>query len=954
MARMGHSCLNHSAMKIHHLFPYLATWILPLSIAFSQTNTDLPLHPDVKMGQLDNGLRYFIQHNTKPEERVEMRLAIKAGSLQENENQLGLAHFVEHMAFNGTTHFEKNELIDYLESTGMRFGADLNAYTSFEETVYILQSRTDSLDYLKKGFTILEDWAAGLQFDPEEIDKERGVVVSEWRTRLSPAQRLQQQYLPVLYKDSRYAERLPIGDTAIIQNASPKLIRSFYQDWYRPDLMSVIVVGDIDIEWVEQQIIEHFSGLKNPASPRERRTYSIPQHEDTYFAILSDEEMAFTEIELVIKHDGLKVKDSQSFRQQIIHSLYNRMLNSRMQEIQRQPNPPFTFAYSGFGSDMGDINAYRISAFVKEGASLEGLGAVLKSTRQAQLYGFTESELKRHKEEMLSSLEQAFEERDKISSSVWANRILSHFLSDAPLLSPGQEWELHQKLLNSIQLSDINRLPDQWLKKEDRVFIVTGPKKEPSTLPTEEELLNLLDSINQLDIPPFKDIVVDAPLMDTVLQAVPIVAENHILELGITEWELENGVKVVLKPTDFQNDEILMSAYSPGGHSLYPDSMFRSADIAAFLVSQSGIGPFGFLEQEKALAGKRVRVSPYISEWYEGFSGSAEVKELETMLQLTYLYFTEPKKDPVLFESYIKRQESIVQNMYSNPYYHFANLKNRLKYGNHPRKETIKMEEVAKIELEESYQIYKDRFADASDFSFFFVGNFEPETIKPLISAYLGNLPSINRTESWKDTHSGLLPGVIDTIEYRGQAPKSLVEIIYHGALDDEKDSRFAFNAMCSILNKRLRDQLREEKGGVYNVGVRPSTSRVPTDEYRITISFNSQPGETMDLVRLIDEEVKKIKAGPVTEEEINTVKEKSRQSRIVNLKENSFWIGQLLGRYKYNLPLENILLEKLEEELQELNQEAIQKAADKFLAKDNYIELILMPADFKEQNRRR
>jgi zinc protease len=659
--------------------------------------------------------------------------------------------------------------------------------------------------------------------------------------------------------------------------------------------------------------------------------------------------MAFTEIELVIKQDQLKVQDKNSLRQQIIHSLYNRMLNSRMQEIQRQPNPPFTFAYSGYGGDLGDMDAYRISAFVREGAALDGLGAVLKATRQAQLYGFTESELERHKEEILSALEQAYEERDKISSSVWANRILSHFLSDGPLLSPEQELALHKALLPNIQLSDVNGLADQWLKETDRTFIVTGPKKEPSTLPTQEELLSLVDSIHSLEIPPFRDVVIKAPLMDTVLEAVSIVEENQIPELGITEWILENGLKVVLKPTDFQNDEILMSAFSPGGHSLYPDSMFRSADIAAFLVSQSGIGPYGFLEQEKALAGKRVRVSPYISEWYEGFSGSTEVKELETMLQLTYLYFTEPKKDSILFESYIKRQESIVQNMYSNPYYHFANLKNRLKYGNHARKETISMEEVKKIELEESYSIYQDRFADASDFTFVFVGNFEPKNIQPLICAYLGNLPSTNRSENWQNTQSGLLPGRIDTIEYRGQAPKSLIEIIYHGDLDEEKDNRLVFNAMCSILNKRLRDQLREEKGGVYNISVRPSATRIPESEYRVTLSFNCQPEETFSLVDIIDQEVNKMMADTVSQEEINTVKEKSRQSRVVSLKENSFWVSQLAGRYKYDLPLENMLLEKLEEELKEVDQEAILQAAKKFLSKENYIELILMPEDFEK-----
>lgn len=914
-----------------------------------QKDNSLPFHPDVLIGQLDNGLTYYFQANNKPEDRVELRLGIKAGSLQEEEHQLGLAHFVEHMAFNGSAHFEKNELIEYLESTGMRFGPDLNAYTSFDQTVYLLQARTDSAKYLDKALLILEDWASGLSFDPEEVEKERGVVVSEWRTRLSPEQRLRQQYLPIIYQDSRYAERLPIGNPEIIEKAPLTAITSFYNDWYRPDLMGLIIVGDIDVEKMEAEVKKRFSRLQNPAIPKKRLSYDIPKHEAPRFAIFSDKEAPFTEIELIIKHERTPLENKTQLKQHIAHSLYNRMLNSRMQEIQRLPDPPFTFAYSGYGRDLGPLDAYRMSAFVREGAALEGLGAVLKATRRAQLHGFTQSELDRQKAVLLNNLEQTFNEKDKISSDVWAGRNLNHFMEGGPLFSPEQNLRIHQEILPEITLEDINRLPDQWLKADNRVFVVTGPQKEATPLPDEEDLLRLVDSIWQLEPAPFKDTVINAPLIDTVLSAVPVVEEKQIPELGIIEWTLENGVRVILKPTNFRNDEILMSGFSPGGHSVYPDSMFRSADVAAFLVSQSGVGPFGYLEKEKVLAGKRVSVSPYISESYEGISGNSEVAELETMLQLTYLYFTAPKKNEQLFESYIKRQESIVQNMYNNPYYHFADLKNRLKYGSHPRKQTISMEEVQKIELDEAFQIYTDRFADAGDFTFVFVGNFSPETVKPLVSTYLGNLPVLGRNENWKNTHSGLQKGLIDTVVYKGQAEKSLVEIIYHGELTEE-NFRFAFSALTTIFRDRLRESLREEKGGVYTVNVRPAASRVPDSTYRITLSFNCAPKAVHELIDLIDLEAERLKSEEVEEKELSTIKEKFRQSRISDLKENQFWLSQLSARYRYDLPLENILLEQLEKLLDQLTPESIRQAAQTYLSKENYIELILFPEEFKDK----
>ena len=418
----------------------------------------IPKDPSVRLDTLSNGIVYYIKQNKKPEDRAELRLVLKAGSMQEDQDQLGLAHFIEHMAFNGTKHFEKNELVDYLESLGMRFGPDLNAYTSFDETVYMLQARTDSMELLEKGLLILEDWANGLTFDPEEIDKERGVVISEWRSRLSPEQRLQQQYFPILYKGSRYAKRLPIGDPEIIENADYATIKRFYQDWYRPGLMAIVATGDFDMDWMEQEIKSRFSKIAAKPNPRERKKYDVPQHDETLYAICSDDEAAFTQVRIVYKHEKKEVKTVEDYRQNLARNLFNRMLNARLFELQQTANPPFTFAYSGYGGDVGNLDTYTVYAFVQKGAALEGIESVLTETKRAVDFGFTQTELDRQKQELITAAEKANNEKDKTQSGRLVMRYVYHFLQGNPIPNPEQTLALYQLLLQQITLEDINPL----------------------------------------------------------------------------------------------------------------------------------------------------------------------------------------------------------------------------------------------------------------------------------------------------------------------------------------------------------------------------------------------------------------------------------------------------------------------------------------------------------------
>ncbi|MCB9041106.1 MAG: insulinase family protein [Lewinellaceae bacterium] len=923
--------------------------LLPFFLFAQTAGQPLPIDPGVRVGMLPNGMRYYIQYNQKPEKRAELRLAVHAGSLQEDENQLGLAHFVEHMAFNGTEHFEKNELINYLEKTGTRFGADLNAYTSFEETVYLLQARTDSLHLLEKGLLIMEDWAAGLSFEPGEIDKERGVVVSEWRTRLSPDQRLQKKYFPILYQGSRYARRMPIGEPEMIENADYHTIQSFYEDWYRPELMAFVAVGDFDVEWMEKEIIRRFSTLSNPEPARPREEYPVPGHAETLFAIATDKEAAFTRVQVINKHEEAPVETVEGFRRELAHSLYNKMLNARMVEVQMQPNPPFTFAYSGYGSDVGNLGAYTQYAFVREGGAIEGISAVLRETRRAALHGFTETELERHKADLLQSVENDFNERDKTQSASLASRYVYHYLDQNPIPGPEQRLELYRELLPTITLEDINPLPRQWLTDSNRVVVITGPENEAVPLPSETEMLALLEHFDTLQLEPYVDEVNDAPLVSAPLSPQPIKSREQLDSLGITVLELSNRVKAYLKPTDFQNDEILMTAFSPGGHSVYDETTYYSAANAATIVDQSGIGDFSMPELQKKLAGIQANAGPYINELYEGVSGNSNIEGLETMLQMVYLYFTAPRRDSAVFSSYISRQESIFENMMANPYYYFADVKNQVKYQGHPRRQITDLASLQKIKLDEVQRTYRDRFANAGDFTFVFVGNFEPAALEPLLATYLGNLPSTGRQESWKDVGANLAEGYIDTTIVRGEAPKALVEMNYHGPFEYEGLQRYHFYSLLSALRIRLREAMREDKGGVYGVSVNGIALPFPEPRYRITLSFNSEPGRTQELIATAKEVIATLQTEGIDDETLQKVKETQRQGRIKGLKENGFWLGQISTRLKYGIGLEGIRMERYEPYVEGLSAEDIQNAAQRYLQEDDFIQVVLMPEEGRE-----
>lgn len=908
-------------------------------------SSKVPKDPTIRSGVLPNGMTFYIKKNSKPENRVELRLAVKAGSILEDADQLGIAHFVEHMAFNGSKNFKKQELVDYLESVGTRFGPDLNAYTGFDETVYMLQARSDDQDKLQKGLLVMEDWASGVAFDPAEIDKERGVVVSEWRTGLSPDQRMFQKILPLMLFNSHYANRLPIGKPEIIEKASYEAVKRFYKDWYRPELMAIMAIGDIDLDKMELELKTRFA--KIPASGsgvRKREDIQVPMHPDTKVIIATDKEAAFTQIQIINKHQKKHSTTIQDFRNGLLSRFYNEMLAVRLDELAQKPNPPYTFANAGFGDFLANLNAYSSFAMTAEGKALDGMKAILIENERAFRHGFNSSEFERQKEDIIRKLESAVKEKDKTESGNIAQSLVSHFLEASFILSPEQELDLAKKLIPTIDIIEINLLPKKWLIEQGRVISITGPEKTGIAYPTEQEILNLLAEVKAMDIKPYEDNVSTEPLLSKDLSAVDIISEKSNDKVDTKEFVLKNGVTVVLKKTDFKNDEILLSAYSPGGSSIYKDEDDINAGTAADLISNAGVGTLDQIQLQKRLTGKIVSINPYITAMYEGMNGNASPEDLELLFQLIYLYFTEPRKDIEAFKSFIDKQKGFLKNIEANPQFYFMIESNKIKTQNHPRQQFPSTEVLDKINFDRAFQIYQDRFSDASDFTFLFVGNFDENQIKLLAREYLGNLPSTARKETWKDLKVLKPQGLVTKALIKGEAPKTFVDITYHGPFDWNDQNRYQLNSAVEVIRIKLREALREDKGGVYGVNVSGGAQLEPNPNYTITVSFNCDPPRTEELVQAAQDVLNKAREIGAEDKDIQKVSETQRQTRIKQLKENRFWMGQVQNSYQYKINATNILMETLEDRIKSLTAASLKASMNKYLNEGNKISITMHP----------
>ncbi len=931
-------------LAIHLLALAMALLLAPPS-TYAQPpalDSEIPLDPDVRTGQFDNGLRYYIRANQEPEGRAELRLALNAGSMQEEDDQQGLAHFVEHMAFNGTANFEKQELVNYFQRIGMRFGPDLNAYTRFDETVYMLKVPTDSTAIVETSLQVLEDWARGVAFEGDEIDKERGVVIEEWRTRRGAGQRIQDQQYPVLLHESRYAERLPIGKKEILESFPHDAVTRFYRDWYRPDLMAVIAVGDFDPDYMEGLIRTHFESLpSNPDGP-ERKEWPVPDHDDRLVSIVTDEEATNSRVRVTFKLAPERRTTLADLRQSMVEGLHNAMLNRRLYELTQQSDPPFIGAGTGSGWLQRTKRSYTLSANARNGEIPRALEAVLVEHKRAQVHGFTATELEYQKKRSLRSLQKAYDERANVESRRYAQAYLNHFLEDSP--APGIEFrkEVTERFLPEITLEEINALSLDVDEPASSVILASGPDKDDVSMPSAEDLQAVFDKVAAAELEPYEDEVIDAPLMGQTPAAGTIVAREQWEELGVHVWQMSNGARVLLKPTDFKDDEVLFEAWSLGGTSLAKDRDYLSASMAANLISRGGVAEFRALDLQEKLADKAANVRPYISGLREGMSGGSSSKDVETLFQLTHLYFTEPRRDQATFDSFISRLGSLLEQRDANPTQAYSDTLQAILTQYHPRTRPLTTERLSDIDLDTALAFYRDRFADASDFTFLLVGSFELDQVEPLVTTYLASLPDRDREEMWVDIGVGNPIGVIERDVFGGMEEKARTNIVFTGPFEWNRHNRHSLNSMAEVLRIRLREVIREEMSGSYGVRVGASRRLYPRPEYSVSISFQADPKRLHELSDAVFEVLRDVQANGPTADEIAKVQETQRRAVQEGEQENGYWSSQIEFVLQNGIGWRNLL--DSAEVIDSLTAGAVQAAAQRYLRMGNYVQVSLYP----------
>ena len=935
-------------MKISRSWPRFACLaivglLLPL---FAAAATDpLPLDPAVRTGKLPNGLTYYIRKNAKPEKRVELRLAVNAGSVQEDDDQLGLAHLVEHLCFKGTKSFPKADLIHYLQSTGASFGPDINAYTAFDETVYMLSLPSDAEDTLHNGLKIMREWAHDVTFDPADVDLERGVVVEEWRLGRGANQRMLDKFLPVVFKDSKYALRLPIGTKESVETMSHDTIKRFYHDWYRPDLMAMIVVGDIDPDKMEQTIRTEFGSLPAPVTPRPKETYTIPDNDAPLYSIVSDRENPYNVLILAFKTEVPHYADSGDYRRYLTEQLFLQLLNLRLNELMHQASPPFIFSQAEYGHLwVRAKGAYQLAIVVPDNGVERGLATVLTENERVRQHGFTANELDRAKKSMQRSLEQRYLDRDKTESNKLVSGLVAHFLAQDP--APGIEFEYNfaKAHLAEVTLDEVNQLPQKWITPKNRVIVSENVEKPGVKIATQPELQAVIAQVAATKVEAYQEKQLAASLLAQKPAAGKIVAQKAVAQIGVTELTFANGVRVILKPSQFKNDEVLFTAYRPGGQSAFGDDYHLTAQLAADNATESGVAGFTKPDLQKMLAGKTVTVTPQISAYFDGVKGSCAAADLEAALQLTYLYFTAPRADETAYQSLVTRQQATLKNVLSNPLYSFFNETQKIRFNHHPRAPDVLPtdEDWAKVTFAKTTEVYHNRFANAAGFTFVFVGAFTVESITPLLQTYLGSLPATGEGGTWKDLGVRSVAGPFEQTLLRGTDPKSFVLIGLDGPADWSRDEGHMLWSLGNILQRALIDKLRLELGGIYTVNVNASLHKVPYTHFSVDLVIPCAPENVEKLVAATYAEINRLRQTGPKPEELQKEIEAQRRNAEKDQQDNKAWEWKLETIYRdgesftrLSDPAEMIAL---------VTAENLQRTAVKFLDPAKAIRFTMLP----------
>lgn len=897
----------------------------------------------VIQGVLPNGIRYYVRRNAEPRARAELRLVVNAGSVLEDPGQRGLAHFLEHMAFNGTRRFQEHEIVDYLERVGMRFGPDINAYTSFDETVYMLQLPTDSAGVVDTGLQILRDWAADISLDSAEIEAERGVVVEEWRLTRGAGGRISDRQFPFLFVGSRYAERLPIGDTATLRTFRPEALRRFYERWYRPELMAVVAVGDFDPREVESRIRAEFGSVPASAAPAKRPEATLPFPDSARYMVTVDAEVPRGQVSINWMIPDRPDSTLADMRRGIVEGMYSGLLGDRLNEISLQPDAPFLDVGSYQGASLRPLETFVLNAAVAEGGAERGLAALVAEVERAARHGFTAGELEREKAELLRLWEQIYAERARTTSGQFAGQYADHFLRGGTLRTVEDDYAVQAALVPAITLAEVNEAAWRFAAHRDRVVLVTGPAREGLARTTEARLAFVADSAARADVAAYTETLSDAPLLARQPAPGRIVETDSVTEVGVIRWTLSNGARVVLKPTDFKDDEILFAATSPGGLSLLPDSAYRYGQTATAAVQLAGVGELSLTDLQKRLTGKAASVGPNVGDYSEGMNGFAAPRDVETLFQLVHLYFTQPRRDTAAWTGYLQRGREALRNRGVTPESAFNDTLNAILSQGHVRTRPFTAATFDTLDIDRSLAIYRQRFADAGDFTFYFVGRFDPDSLRPLAEAYLASLPSRGVREERRDP--GIRPpgGVVRRTVRRGMEPKARTALVFTGPAEFSREATAEMGGLAETLQLRLRERLREDLGGTYGVSVSGGVARDPYPRYSLSVSFGSAPERVDELVAVVFATMDSVRAQGPPQADVDKVREAARRSRETSLRENDFWMGQLMGYDRMEWDVRMIDDEPL---TAGLTVERIRGAARRYLDRSRYVQVSLVPEE--------
>jgi zinc protease len=933
-------------MKKQSLLLTLGFLLLVTAQAQLKLDSKLPQDEKVKMGKLANGLTYYIRANQKPEKKVELRLVVNAGSILEDNDQQGLAHFTEHMAFNGTKNFKKNELVSFLQSIGVDFGADLNAYTSFNETVYILPIPLSDPGNYKKGMQVLQDWASGLTFENKQIDDERAVVLEESRLGKGAEDRMFRKVYPRQYAGSKYATRLPIGKDSILKTFKYDAIKRFYRDWYRPNLMAVIVVGDINVAETEKMIQEYFGALKNPSNPRPRTIFPLQSRKAPESMVLTDKEA--TNIQISIEYSPVKSSPEITLndyrRENILKRIFVSLLNQRLQELSRSANPPFTYAGVGFGSFARDFEAFSGFAIAGKKGADTAFNALATEIERVKKFGFTQSELDRAKKQQFAAIERSYNNRDKTESSVLVEEYIRNFLEAEPIPGIENEFNYKKELLPGIKLEEVNAFANE-IKKTETVFVsVMGPDKADVKMPVNTALLASLDNIAKTPLKAYEEKVIASSLLKVKPASGNITKETKNELLGTTELQFSNGARVIIKPTNFKQDEIILGGFKKGGLNNYGVDDKFSATYASQVVSQMGIGEFNPTDLQKFLAGKIANVSVGLNAISTRVNGNCVIKDAETMLQLLYLNFTNIRKDEALFNGWKEKQKSQMQFILSDPTTAFIDSAYKVIYANQPLAPVIvpTPEIFDKINLDRAVAIFKENTADANDFTFTLTGNVDIEAMKPLLAIYIGGLPSKGTVGSFKDNGVRIVSGKKELNFYKGKEQKSFILNVYSGEVPYSEDLALKAEMLTEILNIKIIEDLREKIGGIYGGGIGGGLSKYPYNSYSFGLQLPCGPEKVDVLKKAADEEIEKIRTKGPEQVDIDKVKKSLLEKYKVNMKDNKYWSGILNNIYfSDNDPQRYFDYEKI---VNAVTGDQIKEAANLLLSGKNVVRATLYP----------